>query len=445
MKGIKINTLLTLMMLILTVQFSSAQSKEWTLEDCIGYAIEKNIGIQKSSLAIDQSETNYEQSKNNLLPSVNALAGNDLVWGKTYSSETNSYGPLSSSNNTSFGVSAGATLFNGFKLKTLAKQAETDLNSSKYSYVKVKEALEVSILNAYLNILYANEEVQNAEKQIEITHKSLELAEERLELGIISRSDYLQIKSELATEKLTLANANSAFTLAKIDLMQLMELPVSDDFTIATPDIESHLTEVTTSGASDIYREALQVKPQVKEAELNVKSVVMNEKIANADFMPSLSLSAGVNTNWLNSNNHFNFIEQLNNQTTPYVSLNLSIAIFQKNQTKTNVKLAKIAVSNTQLDETEVRNTLRKEVEQAVADASTARIRYEASLEQKDAMNESYRVAEEKYNVGILNSVDFLIIKNDWIAAESNLLQTKYNLVYNIKMLDFYRGNPITL
>jgi outer membrane protein len=233
--------------------------------------------------------------------------------------------------------------------------------------------------------------------------------------------------------------------MAKLNLMQLMELPVSEDFAIVSPDIESQLEEGISPDALSVYETAMEIKPEIKEAELNVERTILDEQVAKADKWPTLSMRAGVNTGWNSNTNGFNFVSQLNNKFSPSLGFNMSIPIFQKNSVKTNIKLAQISLNRAKLDETGVKNSLRKKVEQAVIDVETARISYEASQEQYQAVNETYLVAAEKFEIGLYSSIEFLVVKNDLITSESNLLKTKYNLVFSKKVLDFYQGIPISL
>jgi len=445
MNQVKIIVISLALLVLLFNLDSRAQEKGWTLEACIDHALQKNIDVQQSILSIKKYELNLNQSKNNRLPSISASVSNNFTWEKNYNNESGKYGSLSESGNTSYGVSSGVTLFNGLKLKNQTEQASLNLQIGKFYSDKIKESLELNILNAYLQVLYAKEGVSNAEKQLEATSQSLILADERLNLGVISRSDYLQIKSQLASEKLTLANAISTLTMARVNLMQLMELPVNDTFDVSSPDIEKQLEKPVELNTLLVYQEALQIKPQIKEAELNVKGINLNEKIAKAGLLPSLSMNTGANTSWISKTNGYSYTEQLSNALKPYIGINLSIPIFQKNQAKTDIKLAKISSDNAILEETGIKNTLRKEIEQAVTDAKTAKTKYEASKEQNNAAKETYLVAEEKYNLGQLNSTDFLIVKNNLISSESSLLQTKYNMVFSNRIIDFYRGIPISL
>ncbi len=421
------------------------QTKSWTLKDCIDYAVSKNIDVRKSYLSTQSSELSLEQSKANVLPSLTGSVSKNFSWSKDYNSETGSYGSLGGSNSTSYGISSGVTLFNGFKLKNSIEQARLNLESSKYYSETVKESMELSILNAYLQILYAQESVRNAEEQIKSTTEQLAFAQERLNVGVISNSDYLQIKSELASEKLTLANAKSTLAIAKVDLMQLMELPVTADFEIVSPDM-THLLEVTEiAGAEEVYRQALGFKPEIRQAALSLESTRLDEKLARAGLYPTLSLSAGLSTGWSNQLDGFNYGEQLKNAITPVVGLSLSIPVFQNKQAQINIKQTKISASDAELDEINTKNELRKKIEQACVDVETAQSQYQASLDQFASAQESYQVAAEKYELGLLNSVDFLSIKTDLITSENELTQAKYNFIFSNKILDFYKGIPISL
>jgi outer membrane protein len=435
----------TALLLVSTLWGARAQEQSWSLDDCISYALSKNVDVVQSQLSSETSKLDLEQSKANLLPSLSGSASTNFSWDKEVYTESDNFGDRSRNNTTSFGLSAGMTLFNGFKLKNQIKQSELNLQSSEYYSETVKESLELSILNAYLQILYAQEELSNAQEQIAATEEELNLAQERLDVGVISRSDYLQIKSELATEKLTEANAKSTLSMAKLTLMQLMELPVTDQFEIDTPDLTELLNNPESAVAGDVYLEALGFKPQIKQAEADLASQKLNEKIAQASLMPTLSLSSGLSTGWSDNVSGYSYSEQLKNQFTPTVGLSLSIPIFQNKQGKISVKQAQIATSQAELTKVDTQNELRKNIEQACLDLTTAQTQYEASQMQFESAKESYDVASEKYREGLLNSVDFLTVKTDMITAESDFTQAKYNFVFSTKILDFYKGIPISL
>ncbi len=442
---IKTSLLIAGILIIFSGITGKAQSKTWTLEECINYALGKNIQVQKTFLSNDRNQLSADQAQANRLPSVNASVRESFNWYKGFDSSTGSDGSSSGANSTNYSVSSSVSLFNGQKLTNKIKQTELDLQAGRLYSETVKESVSLSILNAYLQVLYAYESVKNAEKQIISTTEQLALSKERMDLGVISMSDYLQIKSELATEKSTLASAHTSLSLGKVTLMQLMELPVDKKFEVSSPNIDSLLISSAQPEAQEIYNLALGIKPQIRNAELNKVSAALDVNIAKADALPSLSMDAGLSTGYSSLTQNSGYTSQLKDKVNPSVGFSLSIPIFQKKQIKTNVALANISVSDAELDEINTKNQLRKEIEQACADVISAKSQFMASQEQNQATQESYDVTAEKYAQGLLNSVDFLIQKTNLITSESKFLQSRYNLIFSFKILDFYKGISLTL
>lgn len=421
-----------------------AQGKVWTLQECINFALAQNIQVKKADLSNERFKLYAEQAQANRFPSLNASVRENVNWSKGFDSYAGTSGS-GGTNNTNYSLSSSVSLFNGQKLNNKIKQAEIDLLSGSFNTETVKESVGLNILNAYLQVLYAHESVLNAQKQIEATTEQLALAEERLNLSVISMSDFLQIKSELASEKSTLANAKSQFSMYKVNLMQLMELPVDSSFNISSPDLDSLLVQAKEPDAQGIYNLALGIKPQIKTAELNKESARMDVKIAKADALPSLSMDAGLSSGYSSLLKGDDYASQLKNKINPSVGLGLSIPIFQKKQVKTNIALAQIGISDAELDEINTKNQLRKDIEQACQNVVSAQSEYSANIEQNKAMGESYQVSTEKFKLGLMNSVDYLFEKTNLITSDSKLLQSKFNLIFSYKVLDFYKGISLTL
>lgn len=417
----------------------TAQAKQWSLTDCIGYALEQNIQVRKAGVSVSLGELNLKQSKDNMLPSLSASLSENLGWRQ----ETNAPDETSwaGSSRTNASLSSGLTLFNGFQLKNQVRQAGLDLKSLQYSADQTMESISLNIMSAYLQVLYSEEQVTNAGNQAEVTREELALAAERLSLGAIANSDYLQVKAQLASEESSLASAANSLKMAKLNLMQLMEYPVDEAFEIIRPDIDAIISTAPATDAVSLYEEALRVKPQVKIASLNRENASIDLEIARGGFLPSLSLNAGMSTGFTGA---AEMGAQLKSGFSPSVGLSASIPIFRNNQTRASVTRAKYGITTAELDELNTRNQLRKEVEQAVLDAGSALINYQAALKRYDSSVENYNVSEEKFKLGAMNSVDFLIQKTNLTAAESNLLQAKYELVYSHKIIDFYRGVELT-
>ena len=445
MKTIRTSLLISGLLILASGITGRAQNKVWTLDECIKYALGKNVQVQKTLLTNDRNQLNADQAQANRLPSLNASAGENFSWSKAFDYSTGLYGSSKGSNSTNFAVNSSVSLINGQKLTNKIKQAQLDLESGKYNSEAVKESVALNILNAYLQVLYDYENVSNAEKQIVSTTSQLELAKERMDLGVISVSDYLQIKSQLATEKSTLASAKSQLAMGKVTLMQLMELPVDPSFEISSPNLESLLADAPQPNAQEIYNLALGIKPQIKNAELSKESAKLGVEIARADALPSLSMNGGLSTAYSSLSKDVAFSTQLKEKVSPAVGLSLAIPIFQKKQIRTNIASANISVEDAELTEINTRNDLRKSIEQACADVASAKSQYAASMEQNQSAKESYDVATEKYNQSLINSVDYLIQKTNLITSESKLLQSKYNLIFSYKVVDFYKGVPLSL
>lgn len=428
---------------ILGAQDERTQVKTWTLSGCIDYALEQNIQVRQSILGNLANEINKEQALAQKLPSVSASVRQSFNWSNTQDYTTGATS-FSGANNTSYGVNSSVTMYNGQRLNNLVKQAEFDLQSGLYDSETIKESITICILNAFLQVVANEENVKNARSQLDATTEQLQLSEARLQSGIISRSDYLQVKSQLATEKLTLANAESNYAISKVNLMQLMELPVNDNFEIVRPVIDSTINQNLAPQAADVYATALGIKPQVKSVEYQKESAALNEKISRAGFYPTVTADAGISTGYSGTMDS-NYFGQLGDATTPSVGVSVAIPIFQKKQVKSSVSLAKINYQNAELNEINTKNQLRKEIEQVCVDVVSAQSQYEASLESYTSTEESYEVAEERFNNGLINSVDFLFEKTNLIVAQNELLKSQFNLIFSYKILDFYLGNPITL
>jgi len=417
----------------------SAQDKQWTLTECIDYALQANIQVRKAEVSVSVGEVNLQQAKDNRWPSLNASLGESLGWRQV--TDTDGETSFDGSSRTSASLSSGVTLFSGFQAKNQIRQAELNQKSLQYNTEETREAVSLSIMNAYLQVLYAEEQVTNSMNQADATREELGLASERYGLGAISNSDYLQVKNQLAGEELTLANAISSLKMAKVTLMQLMEYPLDDLFEIARPDMDAILSAIPAADAAAVFEEALQVKPRIKNAEINRESAGIDLELAKGGFYPSVSANAGINTGFTQA---AEMGSELKSGFSPSVGLSVSIPIFRNNQNKSSVARANYGITTAELEELNIKNQLRKEIEQAVIDAQSAVISYDAAVNQHEASLESFNVAEEKFKLGAMNSVDFLIQKTNLTIAESRLLQAKYELVYSYKIIDFFKGVPLS-
>lgn len=420
-----------------------AQSQVWSVDDCINYALQKNIQVQQANVSSEIDQIDLLYAKAAWLPSLSGSARESFSWGNQFNSTTGS-STFTGTNGTNFSLSSGMTLYNAGRIRNGVRQSETNYEAGTYNTEVIKETVSLNVLNAYLQVLYAEEQVKNIDGQITSLTEQLNLAAERLKLGAIANSDYLQVKSQLATEQQTLATAQSQLAINRITLMQLMELPETNDFAIEHPNLDSLINLKRIPDPTEVYQLALGIKPEVKNAELNKQSSEIGVQLARAGYFPSLSMNAGLSTLYSGGSGKSSFGSQLNDNISPVIGLSASFPIYLNRQIRTNVEIAKKNTNNAELNELNVKNQLRKAIEQACQDVISSQIEYEASAEAYKAVKESYDVASEKYFQGIMNSVDFLIQKTAYITAESTLLQSKYKLIFSYKVLDFYSGRPLS-
>jgi outer membrane protein len=437
----KVILILSFSLSVISGDLFAQQDSIWTLEKCIDYALKQNIDVRRSELTNKTYGLYAAQAKAQRYLSVSASVSQNFNWSRSTASGSSGFTGVNGSN---YALTSGVTLYNASKLTNQIKQSELETEGGEYSLETTKETMSLSVLDAFLNVLYAEEQVKNSRKQLESTTEQLALADERLLLKSISLSDYAQVKSQLASEKLTLANAESQLSIAKITLMQLMELPVSDNFNIAHPDLEGSLNQKRLPDVQEVYEKALAIKPQIKNAAVSKEIAGLDEKIARASYYPVLSASAGLSSSFSGETGN-PYFDQLNDGINPVAGFSLSIPIYQKKSVKTNVAVAKIGYQDAELNETNTKNQLRKNIEQACLDVTSAQIKYEASIENYLAARESTVLSDEKFTNGLINSVDYLVSKTNLIVAESELLQSKFNLIFSYKILDFYSGVPLTL
>jgi outer membrane protein len=429
----------------------NAQNKVWSVDDCIQYALDKNIQVQKALVSNSIYGEDLNLAKSAWHPSLSGSARQSYTWNNITNSTTGST-VFKGTNGINISASTGMTVFNGSKIRNGVKQSEANYEADRYNTEVIKETVSLNILNAYLQVLYAEEQVKNDNDQIASLAEQLNLAGERLKLGAIANSDYLQVKSQLATEKQTLASAQSQLAINRISLMQLMEFPIANDFKIAHPNLDSLINQKRTPDPVEVYQTALGIRPEVKNAELAKKSSQIGIEIAKAGHYPNVSLNGGIVTSYSGYQTSYStsykpgssFGSQLSNNISPSIGLSASIPIYMNRQVKTNVAVAKYNLNNAELNELNTKDVLRKAIEQACQDVTSSQIEYESSVEAYNAVKESYDVASEKYNQGIMNSVDFLIQKTAFITSQSTLLQSKYRLIFSYKVLDFYAGLPLS-
>jgi len=415
----------------------------WTLEGCIQQALDHNIQLQQMMLNNETNRIDILQAKAARFPSASASITQNFAWSREVLSD-NRFGSINATNNTDYGINSNVTLYNGFRINNTVRQSELNYRIGQLDTEVMKDDLCLNVLDAYLQVLYSAEAVNNSRNQLEATAEELSLAVERLILGAVSKSDFLLIRAQLADEKLTLTNAENQLALSKVTLLQLMEIPVSDTFTIQLAPLDTTMVPYRMLNTDSIYTLALQARSEIKSAALTIQTADLDVSLARAGLKPGLSLHGSLNSGYTSELDEYTYGDQLKNKINPAIGLSLSVPLYQNREVKSKIETANIGILNARLNEADAKNQLRKTIEQACIDISSSMKEYDASVEKYLAQRESFQLASEKFKLGLINSVDFLFEKTNLIAAESNLLQSKYKLIYSIRILDFYTGRPLT-
>lgn len=420
----------------------------WSLQKCIEYALENNIQIKQQEINTNYSQIQLSQAKSNRLPNLNAQFSNDYSFGRSLTYD-NTYQNVNSSSITG-GASTNVTIFNGFTLTNEIKRVELDFQATLQDLQKAKDNIMLSIAGAYMEILFSEEIAQVTEAQIEVTKQQLNRTQQLVDAGSLAKGALLEIQAQLAREELQLVNNQNSVQLAYLTLYQLLELPIEESFKIEKPSLPEIKANITMANSLDVFNNALNVRPEIIAAQLRVKSAETQLAIAKGNQYPSLSFGA----NYYNLFNDkytdiygekISFSDQLKNNARSSAGLTLSIPIFNRFQVRNNISNANLQITNYKYQLQTASNVLRKEIEQAYTNALASLNRYISTEKAVISMEEAFRYVEERFNVGMVNSVEYNQSKNDLTAAQSQLLQAKYEYIFRTKILDFYNGVPIEL
>ena len=442
--------LLTLIfgILIIGSGYKTVAQRTYNLQECIDYAIENNIQIKQQALNTNYGENQVKQAKSNKLPNLNASIGNDYNFGRSLTYE-NTYENVNSASLTG-GASTNFTIWNGSTLTNTVKQRELDLQATIHDLQKAKDDIMLAIAAGYLEILFAEELELVTEAQIEVTRQQINRTEQLVEAGSLARGSLLEIEAQIAREELQLVNDHNRVQLAYLTLFQFLELPIAESFTIEKPILPEVQASASLSNSIDVFNNAINVRPEIKAAQLRVESAVKQLDIAKGYRYPSLSLNANYYNLYNNKYTDLNgddipFGEQLKNNSRSGIGLALNIPIFNRHQIKIGMSNAELQISDYQYRLQTARNVLRKDIEQSYTNALASFNRFTSTKKAVHSMEEAFRYIEEKFNVGMVNSVDYNISKNSLTVAQSDLLQAKYEYIFRTKILDFYNGIPIKL
>lgn len=430
---------------------AQTSAKQWSLEECIRYAIENNIDLKQKELERQNSEVNLHTSKYSWLPSVNASVGENLGFGRSESKD----GLIIDRNsaNTSASINMSMPVFDGFRIPNDIAARKFDLKAAIETLNKAKEDLSVNVASYYLQVLYNKEMLKIADLQVALSSEQVTKTEALYNAGKVPVSQLYDMKAQLAKDEVTLTESRNNVKLALLDLSQSLELERDgENFEVQDPEtgdvVEQYMSSVIPP--DQVYDYAVGVKPQVKEQEYLLESQKKMLKVAQAGYYPKLNLGAGYSNGYYHNfgdgdYNNAPFGDQLKNNGQKSIGFTLSIPIFNRFTVRNSVRSARIAIHNRELIMENTKKTLYKEIQQAYYNATAAQEKYVSSDKSVDASKIAFSYAEERYDAGKSTVFEYSEAKTKYAQSLAEQTQSKYNFIFRVKILDFYNGTPITL
>ncbi len=427
----------------------SAQQRLWSLRECCDYAVEHNISIKQQQNQCRQQEIQLSTAKNSRLPDLSGSVGQNFSFGRGLTAE-NTYSNTNTSS-TSFNLSTSVPIFTGFKIPNQIKLNQLNLEAATATLEKAKNDIRMQVAQAYVQILYDMEISEVAHRQIAIDSAQVARLQAFVNNGKASEAELSQQRSTLANSRLTATQADNNTRLALLTLTQLLELPTPEGFNIVKPNLDD-LAVLGTLGSAgmlptpdQIYADALGVKPEIVAQQLKLKGTEHSIKIAQAGYYPTLSFSGGLGTNYYTTSGFKSdaFGTQIKNNFSQYIGLNLSVPIFNRFQTRDNIRTAKIEQENQQLALDNTKKTLYKDIQQVYYNALNAQSKEKSSEEAVKSSKDAFTLMQAKYENGKATITEFNESKNHYLKSESDLVQARYENLYQHALIEFYRGKDL--
>jgi outer membrane protein len=422
-----------------------AETKLWNLRECCDYAVAHNISIKQQENACRKQELQLSTAKNSRLPDLSASANQNFSFGRGLTAE-NTYSNTNTSS-TSFSLGTSVPIFTGFQIPNQIKLNQLNLEAATADLEKAKNDIRMQVAQAYVQILYDMEIADVAHRQITIDSAQVARLQAFVDNGKAAEAELSQQKATLANSRLTATQADNNTRVAILALTQLLELSSPDGFEIVRPNPSdfSELSDYSDVTPDAIYAEAIGIKPEILSQQLKLKGAEHSIKIAEAGNYPTLSLSGGLGTNYYTTSGFKSdgFGKQLKNNFSQYIGLNLSVPIFNRFQTRNNIRNARIEQQNQQLSLDNTKKSLYKEIQQVYYNALNAQAKEKASQQAVVTANDAFHLTQAKYENGKATITEFNEAKNNYLKSESDLVQARYENLYQQALIEFYRGKDL--
>jgi outer membrane protein len=445
--------LLKIFILTIALSFCFTQNsfsqEAWSLQQCIEHALENNIQLKQQELSVNLSKNRVTRATFNAVPNLNASVSHGYNFGQTINLRDN-IAISGDSESTSFSINSQVILFNGLQIPNIKRQEKVNLMAALTDLEKVRNNISLNIVAAYLQVIFSQDLLESSINQVKLSQLQVERTQQLVNAGSLPEGNLLEVIAQQSTDELQLVNTQNQLNMAILTLTQILDLPSPEGFSVQKPNLDNFDQTVILFSPDDIYAEAEQNLPQIKSANFRVRSAELAVKVAKGVYSPTLSVSAGYNSGanrflGPNAPPTLSFEDQIKDNSRRTVGLNLQIPIFNRMQIRTGVSDSYIQLANANYNLLLEKNALFKEIQQAHADAMAAINKFKSTEKNVVALTEAFRYTEQRFNLGLINSLDYSTSRTRLSRAETDLLSAKYDYIFKSKILDFYRGVPLSL
>ncbi|MBO0331436.1 TolC family protein [[Muricauda] lutisoli] len=444
---------ITIVLLLFAVTFSSAQIRKWTLEECVAYAVENNLTVEQFELDLENAKIDKSDALGNLLPSLNGSTSASSNTGFSIN-PTNNLPTNSTAFNVNAGFSSNVTLFDGLRNINRLNRAKMSAIANQYRLENLKDDIRLNVANAYLQVVSNKEQLKTFKAQYAVTEQDLIRTKELVESGVVPRGDLLEIEATAANQEQQIINGESLVVISRVNLAQLLQITDYENFDIAEEEFDIPPSDILDNSPKVIFDKALGFRNDIKFSETNVEVAEQDLKIAKGAYLPTLSGFFQYGTRYsdvtqIPDGNGVPYTPNFTDQLWIFDGISygaqLSVPIFNGWSTRNNVKRSKISLEKARLQLEQDKLDLENAIQQAYVDVGTFEKAYVAAEKTLEARRLSYEYAKERYDVGLMNAFDFSQAQARLENAQADVIRTKYNYIFRLKILEFYFGIPIAL
>lgn len=424
-------------------------AKQWTLKDCIDYAIQNNISLQKTRLQMLSTKEDVKQAQAELLPSLSFSTSQNVnynPWPETNrATVTNGYVETSMDKvyyNGSYGLNLNRTVWNGNRNRNQLKLDKITAEQAELDSATTANSIQEQIAQLYVQILYSADAVDVCKQSLETSSVNEARGKEFVNVGKMSKADLAQLTAQRAKDEYSLVEAESNLKNYKRQMKQLLQITSEEEFDVAMPTSTDEMAMETIPTLTSVYTAALDSRPEIKNAQLGIDGSELSIKMAKAQRMPTIGFNASAMTNTTSMSSK-EWGTQLKNNFITGAGVTLSIPIFDNRQSKTAIRKAKIQQQQYQLDLQDKQTTLYSTIENYWLQATTNQSKFRAAKANTTSAQESYDLLSEQFRLGLKNTVELMTGKTNLLTAQQNELQSKYLTILNMNMLDFYKGKKV--